>query len=422
MSLILVGLNHRTAPVAVRERLSAAEAAARDISRELAAVPGVRGASYLSTCNRAEAVVSAEHEDVISALVADFAHRAGMDASSVEEHVYILRNRDVVRHMFRVAAGLDSMIVGEPQIGGQVRGAFQLAYEAGTLDSILQKLMEQTMRVAKRVRSETGIGESAVSVPYAAVELAKKIFGNLEGLRVLLVGAGEMAELTAQHLAGHGVERVFVANRAAERARALAERFGGEAVGFDDLTSRITSCDIVIASTSAPHYLVRAEHVAEGLAAGRSRNLFLIDLSVPRNIDPAVGELDGAYLYNVDDLQQVADLNVGKRMARAGLAEELIDEEVDAFLRHLATLDAVPTILELQGHLEQIRTSELEKCLRRMGPISAEQQKAIEALTTSIVNKVLHYPILRLKESAADRKGQGESSIQETIRRIFGLG
>lgn len=312
------------------------------------------------------------------------------------------------------------MIVGEPQIGGQVRAAFQLAYEAGTLDSTLQKLMEQTLRVAKRIRTETGISENAVSVPYAAVELARKIFGDLSGLQVLLIGAGEMAELTAQHLTGQGVERIFVANRASARASALALRFGGEAVGFDELATRLATCDIVIASTGAPHYLVRPEHVRSAVESGRGRNLFLIDLAVPRNIDPEVASVDGAYVYNIDDLQQVAEVNRDRRMQRAATAEEIIDEEADAFLRHLATLDAVPTIVELQQHLEEIRTNELEKCLRRLGPISAEQREAIELLTKSMTNKILHYPILRIKESAADRKEEAES-IRQTIRRIFGI-
>lgn len=420
MSLILVGINHRTAPVEIRERFSASEAGARELARILAAVPGVSGASYLSTCNRAEAIVSADHEDVIATLVASFAERSGLERRGLEEHIYVLRNRDVVRHMFRVAAGLDSMIVGEPQIGGQVRTAFQLANEAGTLDSILQKLMEQTMRVAKRVRTETGIGESAVSVPYAAVELAKKIFGDLAGLRVLLVGAGEMAELTAQHFAGFGLQEIFVANRAAERAAMLARQFGGEAVRFEDLADRLPSCDIVVASTSAPHYLVRPEHVRSALAARSRQNLFLIDLAVPRNIDPEVGEIAGAYLYDIDDLQHVANLNQAKRNRRAEEAETIIEEEVDRFLRHLATLDAVPTILELQQHLEDIRQTELEKLLKRLGPISAEQRSAIEAMSTSMINKILHYPILRIKESAADRK-EGSESIRDTIRKLFGI-
>lgn len=420
MSLILVGVNHRTAPVEIREKFSASEAGARELARELAEVPGVHGASYLSTCNRAEAIVSADHEDVIAMLVSSFAQRSNLRRESIEEHLYVLRNRDVVRHMFRVAAGLDSMIIGEPQIGGQVREAFQLANEAGTLDAILQKLMEQTMRVAKRVRTETAIGESAVSIPYAAVELARKIFGDLTGLRVLLVGAGEMAELTAQHFAGFGLQEIFVANRAAERAAALAQRFGGEAVKFDDMAARVVDCDIVVASTSAPHYLVRPEHVRAALGSRSRRNLFLIDLAVPRNIDPAVAEIAGAYLYNVDDLQQVANLNQEKRLQRAGAAEEIVEEEVDRFLRHLATLDAVPTIVELQQHLEDIRQNELEKLLKRLGPISAEQRVAIESMSTSMINKILHYPILRIKESAADRK-EGSESIRETIRRIFGI-
>ena len=420
MSLILVGVNHRTAPVEIREKFSASDALARELSRELANVPGVHGASYLSTCNRAEAVVSAEHEDVIATLVNSFAARSGLPPEAIEEHLYVLRNRDVVRHMFRVAAGLDSMIVGEPQIGGQVRAAFQLAYESGTLDSILQKLMEQTMRVARRVRSDTGIGESAVSVPYAAVELARKIFGDLSGLRVLLVGAGEMAELTARHFAGFGLQEIFVANRAADRAESLARQFGGEAIRFEEMTARLVDCDILVASTAAPHFLVRPEHVRAGLGSAGRRNLFLIDLAVPRNIDPAVADIPGAYLYNIDDLRQVVDTNQEKRLRRASDAETIVEEEVDGFLRHLATLDAVPTIVELQRHLEDIRQNELEKLLRRMGPISADQRAAIESMSTSMINKILHYPILRIKESAADRK-EGSESIRETIRRIFGI-
>jgi glutamyl-tRNA reductase len=340
--------------------------------------------------------------------------------SELEEHVYVLRNRDVVRHLFRVAAGLDSMIVGEPQIGGQVRGSFQLAAELDSLDTSLQRLYEQTFRVAKRVRSETGIGELAVSVPYAAVELAKKIFGDLGGLRVLVIGAGEIAELTAEHLNAAGVSQIFVANRAHDRARALADRFQGEAIHFDALVSRLRDADIVIASTGAPHHLVSRADVESALSSRRRRNLVCIDLSVPRNLDPDIAAVDGAYLYNIDDLQQVADTNLERRVEKAAAAEEIIEHEVDEFLRRLASTDAVPTIVELREHIEQIRRSELEKCLRRFGPMSTEQQDAIEQLTSAIVNKILHYPILRIKESAADRREEVET-MRETIRRIFGL-
>jgi glutamyl-tRNA reductase len=418
--LILVGLNHKSAPVEIRERFSANESESREIMRELSCLQGVRGATYLTTCNRAEALISCDDEEVLETVVGRLMTRAALERGELEEHLYVLRNRDVVRHIFRVASGLDSMIVGEPQIGGQVRACFQAAGEIETLDSLLQRLFEQTMRVAKKVRTETGVGEHAVSVPFAAVELARKIFGELSGLRVLLIGAGEMAELTARHLHGIGVEKVFVANRAHDRALALAERFGGEAVHFDALTTRLRDTDIVIASTGAPHYLVGADHVRAAFAGNRRRELFLIDLAVPRNLDPLISEVDGAYLYNIDDLQQVADTNRERRLRKAEDADAMIDEEVEQFLRRLASHEAIPTIVELQTHLEAMRVAELQKCLRKLGPITTEQQAAIEALSTHMVNKILHYPILRLKESTADPQPRQES-MRETIRRIFGL-
>jgi glutamyl-tRNA reductase len=422
VSLILVGLNHRTAPVEIREQLSASEAQQPELLRNLVGVSGISGASMLCTCNRVETVVSAQSEDVIDQVVSWIASRTPrLSRRDIEQHLYVLRHTDVVKHLFRVASGLDSMIVGEPQIAGQVKSAFQRAQGAGTLDSILQQLFEQTLRVAKRVRSETGIGEHAVSVPYAAVELAKKIFGDLEGLEVLLIGAGEIGELTAEHLNSFGPKNVFVANRAFERAQALAHRFHGEAVQFAGFEKHLESCDIVIASTAAPHFVVTAEQVRDALATRRRRNLFLIDLSVPRNIDPQVAKLEGAYLYNIDDLQEVAQSNLEKRLKKSEQAEEIVAKEVDAFRRRLANQDAVPTIMELQGRLEEIRAAELEKALRRLGPITTEQRETIEILSTSIVNKILHYPIIRLKEAAGDDQPHDRETIRETIRKIFGL-
>jgi glutamyl-tRNA reductase len=318
-----------------------------------------------------------------------------------------------------MASGLDSMIVGEPQIGGQVRQAFLTAQELGVADSLLQQLYDHTIRAARRVRTETGIGEHAVSVPYAAVELAKKIFGDLRGLRVLLLGAGEMAELTAEHLHAHEVRQVFVANRSHDRAVELARRFEGEAVQFDALGEHLALCDIVIASTGAPHALVVAEDVQRALATRRRRNLFLIDLSVPRNIDPLVAQIDGAYLYNIDDLQNVADANRELRQRKAADAEEIVAREVDNFRKRLVAQDAVPTILELQQRLESIRSGELEKCLRKLGPVTAEQRAAVTQLSTQLVNKILHYPILQLKE--ASDEPQERESLRRTIRKIFGL-
>ncbi|HXH39325.1 MAG TPA: glutamyl-tRNA reductase [Thermoanaerobaculia bacterium] len=418
MPLIAVGVNHRTAPVDVRERLSVAPARLLETLDELRTLDGIDGAAVLSTCNRVEAIVSASGEDVIEPIVGWLTHRSGTARAELEKHVYILRHGDVLKHLFRVASGLDSMIVGEPQIAGQVRSAFLASRESGALDSLLSQVFDQTMRVAKKVRTDTGIGEHAVSVPYAAVELAKKIFGDLHGLQVLLLGAGEMGELTAEHLSTFGLDQIFVANRSYDRAVELADRFHGQAVKFEGIEPYLATCDIVIASTAAPHYVIESEHVERALATRRRRNLFLIDLCVPRNIEPAIASIDGAYLYNIDDLQQVADANREIRMQKAGEAEQIVDREVDAFRRRLVAQDAVPTIVELQGRLEMIRAAELEKCLRKIGPMNADQRAAIEQFSTQMVNKILHYPILQLKE--ADEPAERET-LRKTIRKIFGL-
>ena len=419
MPLILIGLNHRTAPVDVRERLGIADAKLAETTRALHEIDGVDGAAVLSTCNRVEAIVSTRDEDSIEAIVDWLASTASAERAELEKHLYILRHGDVVRHLFRVASGLDSMIVGEPQIGGQVRKAFLTALDLGTLDSLLTQLYEQTMRVAKKVRTDTGIGEQAVSVPYAAVELAKKIFGDLRGLQVLLLGAGDMGELTAEHLHQQDVKQVFVTNRSFERAQELAQRFDGSAVQFDRFDEHLASCDIVIASTAAPHFVVEPQHVERALDTRKRRNLFLIDLSVPRNINPAVGRIDGAYLYNVDDLQQVADANLAQRQHKSVAAEQIVVREVEAFRRRLVAQDAVPTILELQQRLEQIRAAELEKCLRNVGPMTAAQRAAIEMFSTQMINKILHYPILQLKYMSDEP--QERESLRRTIRKIFGL-
>ena len=283
MPLMLVGLNHRTAPVEVRERFSMDERKMDDILQQLMACGRLHGVAMLSTCNRVEAIISAPNEDVIEQIVDWMAGRAGAARVELEKHLYILRYGDVVKHLFRVCSGLDSMIVGEPQIGGQVRKAFQLAQDGGTLDALLTQLYEQTMRVAKRVRTDTGIGEHAVSVPYAAVELAKKIFGELEGLQVLLLGAGEIGELTAEHLHGQDVKQVFVANRSYERAAELATRFEGLAVQFDSIDEHLATCDIVIASTGAPHFVVEPEQVQRALATLREAQQLVNESKLPES-------------------------------------------------------------------------------------------------------------------------------------------
>jgi glutamyl-tRNA reductase len=417
--LLLVGLNHRTAPVGVRERAHIPGNELDDAIASLRALPFVEGASLISTCNRVEAVVSATTGDAAGSIFDWFCEKARATRDELEKHLYILRHDAVVDHLFRVASGLDSMIVGEPQIGGQVRCAFHAARKQASFDPLLQQVFEQTLRVAKKVRSQTGIGLHAVSIPYAAVELAKKIFGELAGLRVLLIGAGDMGELTAEHLHKQQVEQVIVANRSYERAVELAQRFDGHAVQFDSLGEHLAECDIVISSTAAPHFVIEHEQVRVAVQRRRMRSLFLIDLSVPRNIDPSVSTIERAYLYNVDDLRSVADANTELRKGEAKEAEEIITSEVDAFRRRLIAQDAVPTIVELQRRIEEIRTGELEKCLRRVGPITVEQRQAIEALTLQMTNKILHYPIVHLR--GGTEEPQERESVRRTIRKVFGL-
>jgi glutamyl-tRNA reductase len=419
MTLLLVGVNHRTASVDVRERLSIAGGPQMEETLTgLRGLAGIDGAALLSTCNRVEAIVSAASEDVLEPVVDWLCARASANRDELEKHLYVLRHADVIKHLYRVASGLDSMIVGEPQIGGQVREAFLFSRDRGGLDSLLSQLFDQTMRVAKKVRTDTGIGEHAVSVPFAAVELAKKIFGELQGLQVLLLGAGEMGELTAEHLGKFGLKQIFVANRSYDRAVELAQRFSGEAIQFSGIEPYLATCDIVIASTAAPHFVVERAHIERARTTRRMRNLFLIDLSVPRNIDPSIADVDGAFLYNIDDLQHVADANRELRLQKAQEAEEIVAHEVDGFRKRLIAQDAVPTIVELQQRLETIRAAELDKCLRKLGPVSAEQRAAIEMFSLQMVNKILHYPILELKESADEPERE---SLRRTIRKIFGL-
>ncbi|HEY3055999.1 MAG TPA: glutamyl-tRNA reductase [Thermoanaerobaculia bacterium] len=416
-NLVLVGLDYRSAPVSIRERLNVSGDELGPAISSLRTLPGIDGASILSTCNRVEAIVSTRSEASVESVVEWLAVRANVRRAELGKHVYVLRQADVVKHLFRVASGLESMIIGEPQIGGQVRSAFLTSTDVRSLDPLLQQVFEHTLRVAKKVRTETAIGQHAVSVPYAAVELAKKIFGGLQGLRVLLLGAGDMAELTAEHLHREEVTQVFVANRSHRRAVELAQRFGGQAVHFDAIDEQLPLCDIVVASTSAPHYVIQPDQVQRAVEARRRRNLFFIDLSVPRNINPAIADIEGAYLYNVDDLQNVADRNLELRHEAAKDAEQIMEREAEAFRKRLIAQDAVPTIVELQRRLEEIRTSEVDEYLRRVGPVAAEHRQAIETLTLQMINKILHYPILQLKEASEERE-----ALRFTVRKIFRLG
>jgi glutamyl-tRNA reductase len=412
MRLKLLGINHKTAPIAVRERLAVPEWRLEEATRRLLECPGVAEAVVFSTCNRVEIAVFSDTNADLRGFLRDF---LVTNASEIEEHLYEFWDDDVVRHVFRVAASLDSMIVGEPQILGQVKHSFAVAKAVGGVQSNLDALLSRALSVAKRVRTETAIGTSAVSVASVAVELAKKIFGNLQGRNVYVVGAGKMSELAARHLRSHGAGTIFVSNRTHDRALRMAENVGGSAIRFENLYETADQADIVITSTGAPHAIFRREHGELFMQRRKNRPMFFIDIAVPRDVDPEMSQLDGIFVYNMDDLQQVVDSHVSDRGQEAQRAEMLIEEEVVRFRKRVQGLDAVPTIVALQERVEQIRRAEVERLRGRMGTLSPEQQATIESLTRGIVNKILHQPIATLKNAAGDR------TIAELIRTVFGV-
>ncbi|MBI3934069.1 MAG: glutamyl-tRNA reductase [Acidobacteria bacterium] len=420
MNFYLVGLSHKTAPIAVREQLAFPEDRLPDALQQVAAMPGVREALILSTCNRVEILARAENpqESLTVELTGFLARFHQLPPQRVEPYLYCHQQRDAIRHVFRVASSLDSMIIGETQILGQVKEAYALARSVGTLRGPLEEALTRAFSVAKRVRTETGIASSAVSVSYAAVELARKIFGSLEEKRILLVGAGKMSELAARHLLGHGGSQIFVTNRTPERAQEMAASLQGRAVPFDQLFEYAVQCDILISSTAAPHFLIRKADAQQLLADRKNRPMFLIDIAVPRNIDPDVNKLDNIFLYDIDDLQQVVNANLKERLREAQRGEQIAEHEVDKFLRWLKTLDVVPTIIDLQAQLEQIRQHEIARLESQLGKLTPEQREAIEALTKGLINKVLHSPVTQLKSLAQQPDGL---RLVETVRRIFNL-
>ncbi|WP_297058077.1 glutamyl-tRNA reductase [Thermosulfurimonas sp.] len=416
--LLLVGLNHRTAPVEVRERFALEKKGTHPLDILRQELPQASEAYFLSTCNRVEfLLVTEEVEETLAGLKDLLARETGLPRSQFEPHLYVLRDREAVRHLFRVAAGLDSMVLGEPQILGQVKEAYREAARRRTTGPILNRLLHRTFSVAKRVRTETGIGSYAVSVSYAAVELAKKIFGSLRGKKALLVGAGEMAELAAQHLLSAGVEKMLVANRTFSRAVELAERFRGEAYSLEELPECLLEADIVISSTGAPGYVITRETVKPLLRKRRLRPLFFIDIAVPRDIEPAVNELENVYVFDIDDLKQVVEENLGRRRKEARRADRIIEEEVLKFERWLRELEVYPTIKALREKAEEIRRRELARTLPRLRNLSPEDKEALEVMTEAIVNKILHAPILYLKMGY---HRMGREAIT-TVRRVFDL-
>ena len=402
MNLRLVGLSYKTAPVEVRERLSIPEDKLHDALHSLTSHPGITEAYILSTCNRVEIIAREESAESSSDNYVErfLAHFHGIDYSEIEKFIYHFQHKDAIRHIFRVAGSLDSMIVGEAQILGQVKAAYAQARSAGTLGGTLDEVLSRSFAVAKRIRTETGIATSAVSVGYAAVELARKIFGSLAGKTVLVIGAGKMSVLAAKHLLSSGASNILVTNRTPARADELAEALGGRAIPFDRLLDHASKCDIVISSTGAPHFIIRKPDVQKLLSERRNRPMFFIDIAVPRDIDPAINSLDNVFLYDIDDLQKVIDGNLKDRLREAKRGEEIAELEVEKLLGRLKTLDVVPTIVELQNHLEHIRQTELHRLHSHLKSRSPEQLEAVEMLTKGMINKILHPPISHLRQSA----------------------
>ena len=418
-ALFVAGLSHKNAPVALREQLAVDEDELRELLRDMAATGVIREALILSTCNRVEVYAVADVPDEArAAMFRQLCRHRGVEPSSVEPISYTHAGGEAIRHAFRVASSLDSMMVGEPQILGQMKDAFALAQSCETVGPALHTLFTQAFAVAKRVRTETEIARHAVSVPFAAVELAKKIFEGLDGKAVLLVGAGKMSELAARHLIDHGASPLYVTNRTWGRADELARALSGTAVPFHELATAIGAVDIVIASTGAHEPVITREAVSRVIPGRRGRPLFFIDIAVPRDVEDAVDTLDGVYRYDIDDLKQVVDANLRERDREAHRAEALVEREVAKFLVRLGDAAVIPTIVSLRERLEAIRSGEVKRALARLPGATPETRDALEAMSTAIVNKIVHAPITKLRESCR----AGSPPSLDLVHELFGLG
>lgn len=417
--IVDIGMNHETAPVELRECLAADNHGVETALTSIKALGAVRESLFLSTCNRVEALFTTENSGEAEASVVQALSRLGrVPLEDLSPHLFIYRDAEAVRHVFRVASSLDSMIVGEPQILGQIKEAYARATREKSTGVILNRLMHRAFHTAKRVRNETGICDAAVSVSYAAVELAKKIFYDLGGKKILLIGAGEMAELAARHLLSHGVSSVTVANRTFERAVEVALKFQGQPVAFEEIGSQLLEADIVICSTASPEYLITSEQVKKCFRKRRNNPLFFIDIAVPRDVDPEVNNLENAYVYDIDDLAGVVQVNKAQRAGEAFKAGRIVEEEVIKFEKWRNTLAVVPTIVSLKEKGEAIRQAELRKSLSAMGSMTSDQIKGLETLTLSIVDKVLNDPIVFLKRKAERPQA---AAYLDLARRLFHL-
>jgi len=421
MGILLIGMSHKTSPLAIRERLSlSCENSGHPLER-LRQMPSVREALYLATCNRVEVLVctpdQAEREagEGLKALLAE---RAKITLSELERCLYAFSDAEAVRHLFRVASSLDSLVMGEAQILGQVKEAYRVAVEQKATGMMLNRILHHAFQAAKRVRTETGIADNAVSVGFAAVELAKKIFGRLEGKAILLVGAGEMSELAARHLLKQGISTIFVANRTYARAEEIAGLFEGTAVSLEQIPEVLKKVDIAISSTGAPDYVLTREMVASALHRRKNRFLFLIDIAVPRDIEPSVGEQDSVFLYNIDDLQAVTESNLARRRQAVEQCHAIIESHVIEFVERRGRADIGPLAAALHEHFRRVGRDEWERILPKLESASPHDRELIEQMLHRIVQKLLHDPLDRLH----DRADQGAAFTQaETLRALFNL-
>ncbi len=415
MSVSLLGVNHKTAPVEVRERLAIADSNLAEATRSLVKHPGVREGLILSTCNRVEFLTAQDGVADLLPFVEDF---FSIRAETLEPHLYRYRETDAMRHLFRVASSLDSMVVGEPQILGQVRQSYSVAREVGAMGGELDPLLRRTLAVAKRVRTETRIGASSVSIASVAAELAKKIFGSLRGKTVCLVGTGKMGELAARHLLAQGAQHLLVTNRTLGSAERVAAKCGGEVFPFESMFDRLDVADIIITTTGSPQPIFRQEHGQKLLQKRRNRPIFFIDIAVPRDVDAGMNKLDGVFVYDIDDLQQVAAGHRGQRESEAARAEQLIEREVERFRQRAGALETASAIANMQRSIEQLRAAELLRNAARLSSLSEEQRTVVDLLTRGLVKKILHGPMTALRSAAEE----GDAAAMEAIEHALSEG
>ena len=419
MHILVVGLNHKTAPIELRERLHFPTTTLEEPLEKLAHYTEGGERVILSTCNRVELYGHVQHlahgNSRLQQFLSDY---HGIADDVLAPHLYSYHGEAALRHLFRVVASLDSLVIGEPQIAAQVKEAFTIARHANATSAIFNQVFERAFSVAKRVRTETRIGEHAVSISYAAVELAKKIFQDLSPKTVLILGAGEMSELTARHLISQGVQDLLVANRTLERACDLAARLGGQGVPLAELPSYLPKADIIVSSTGAPELVIQKSDVQNALKLRKNRPMFFIDIAVPRDVAPAVNELENVYVYDIDDLQHVVDENRKAREREAVVAETIIAREVEEALQWFDEQQVVPAVIRLRRKAETIRNQEIQKLFARLGPLPDAERQAIEAMASSIINKLLHTPIVRLKQES---QVKGGGRYLQALRDLFSL-